>query len=64
MQGTFRVARDRETGRASATQDTAAFATFDPVTRQFIVNGIRNRRLEQLRKEVEAALGEKAGRAE
>lgn len=64
MQGTFRVARERETGRASATQDTAAFATFDPVTRQFVVSGIRNRRLEQLRKEVETALHQKTGRAE
>ena len=64
MQGTFRVARDRETGLASATQDTAGFATFDPVTRQFVVSGIRNRRVEQLRLEVEAALHEKAGRPE
>jgi hypothetical protein len=64
MQGTFRVARERDTSRASTTQDTAAFATFDPVTRQFTVSGIRNRRVEQLRKEVEAALGENTGRAE
>lgn len=63
MQGTFRLARDPETGRASATQDTAAFATFDPVTRQFVVSGIRNLRLEQLRNEVEAAMRENAGRA-
>jgi hypothetical protein len=64
MQGTFRVARNRESGWESATQDTAALATFDPVTRQFSVSGIRNRRVEQLRNEVEAALHEKTGRAE
>ncbi len=64
MQGTFRIALERGTGQAAVTQDTAAFATFDPMTRQFVLSGIRNRRVEQLRKEVEAALREKPGRAE
>ena len=64
MQGTFRIGRERATGRECATQDTTAFATFDPVTRRFVVNGIRNQRIEDLRAEVDRALNEKAARSE
>jgi hypothetical protein len=55
-QGTFRVSRDSAGTEAYVTQDTASFATFDPVTRQFHATGIRHMRLESFRAQVEAAL--------
>jgi hypothetical protein len=55
-QGTFRVRRDPATGRESATQDTASFATFDPVTRRFEAAGIRGAPLDMLHARVDAAL--------
>ena len=60
-QGTFRIHRDRATGRESATQDTASFATFDPVTRRFEAAGIRHASPDALRARVDAALGRAKG---
>ena len=41
-QGTFRIARDSETGMETVTQDSAAVPVFDPRTRRFQHGGIRN----------------------
>lgn len=41
-QGTFRVARDARTGVEAVTQDSAATPLFDPQTRRFVHDGIRN----------------------
>lgn len=41
-QGTFRVARDAQTGLETVTQDSAAGSLFDPRTRAFRRGGIRN----------------------
>src|SRR5258707_6420540 len=41
-QGTFRIARDPQTGMERVTQDSAAAPIFDPRTRQFQHGGIRN----------------------
>lgn len=41
-QGTFRIARDAQTGVETVTQDSAATPIFDPSTRQFRHGGIRN----------------------
>jgi hypothetical protein len=62
VQGTFRIRLDPRTGRESAVQDTADFATFDPATRRFEANGIRNVPLDALRAQVDAARREQAGR--
>lgn len=40
QEGTFRVRRDPGAGEASVTQDSAAFATLDPVARRFQTDGI------------------------
>lgn len=61
-QGTFRIQRDPAAGRESVTQDTASFATFDPVTRRFEATGIRNLPIEVFRAQVEAALESKTRR--
>ena len=60
-QGTFRIKRDPRTGKASATQDSAAFATFDPVTRQFQVEGIERMPLNTLRARIALLLRAGAG---
>lgn len=41
-QGTFRVARDAGTGSETVTQDAAAVPLFDPQSRRFVHEGIRN----------------------
>ena len=61
MQGTFRVALDRRTSSALITQDTAAFATFDPATKKFDATGIRGVALEDFHRRVSEALAQSAG---
>lgn len=56
MQGTFRVRRDRGSGSASVTQDTAGFSTFDSATRRFEASGIRGVSLNAFRTAVAVAL--------
>ena len=41
-QGTFRIARNPETGAETVTQDSAAMPVFDPQKQQFRRDGIRN----------------------
>lgn len=45
-QGTFRITRDARTGVETVTQDSAAMPVFEPSTRSFRRDGIRNLRLE------------------
>lgn len=61
-QGSFRVRRDRSSGRESVTQDSASFATFDPVSRRFESVGIRGLPIELLRGQVDAALNAESRR--
>jgi hypothetical protein len=56
QEGTFRIRRDAHTGEENATQDTASLATFNPQTRRFETNGVRNLPVDSLRKQVDAAL--------
>src|SRR5262249_14510589 len=60
-QGTFRIARDGPTAGETVTQDTASFATFDPVTRRFEASGIRHLSLASFRARVDAALRASGG---
>jgi hypothetical protein len=41
-QGTFRIARNADTGTETVTQDSALLPIFDPRTRTFRHGGIRN----------------------
>jgi hypothetical protein len=41
VQGTFRIAHNPTTGEEIVTQDTAAFAVFDPASQRFEATGIR-----------------------
>jgi hypothetical protein len=55
-QGTLRIHRDHRISEENATQDSSSVATFDPATRRFEAQGIRNLALGDLRARVEAAL--------
>jgi hypothetical protein len=60
-QGTFRIRRGAAPGPENVTQDTASFATFDPATRRFAAEGIRNVPLEAFHARVDAALRASSG---
>jgi len=62
QQGAFRIRRDAHLDAETVTQDTAAFATFDPATRQFKAAGIRSLPLATFRAQVAAALRARATR--
>jgi hypothetical protein len=55
-QGAFRIHRDARTGRATVTQDSAALAVFDPHTRAFRRDGLRNVPLENFEQRLRNAL--------
>jgi hypothetical protein len=61
VQGTFRIHRDTRSGAEIVVQDTAAFDTYDPATRQFNAEGIRNLSVAALRLRVQSALSAQAG---
>jgi hypothetical protein len=61
VQGTFRVHRDTRSGAEVVVQDTAAFDTYDPATRRFDADGIRNLPVAALRLRVQSALAAQSG---
>jgi len=56
-QGTFRVKQDARSAEPVVTQDTAEFATFDPVTRRFEAAGIARMPLSAFRALIAESLG-------
>ena len=54
-QGILRIRREPGTSAENATQDSASVATFDPATRRFEAQGIRNFPLDALRSRIDAA---------
>ncbi len=60
-QGTFRIHRSQRDSQEIVTQDTAAFAAFDPRLRSFTSLGARDVPLETFRAQVIAALRDRAG---
>jgi hypothetical protein len=61
VQGTFRISREPRTGTQSVTQDSSAFAVFDPATRSFRTEGIHRMRVEEFRGRVASAIARSAG---
>jgi len=61
VQGTFRIRQDVRSGAEIVVQDTAAFETYDPVTRRFDAEGIRNLSVAGLRLSVQSALDTQSG---
>jgi hypothetical protein len=63
VEGTFRIARDVRTGAETVTQDSGAYAVFDPAARTFRSDGIRRMPLEEFRARVAAAVARSKGTA-
>ncbi len=61
VEGTFRLARYLHTGRETVTQDSSAFAVFDPATRSFTTEGIRQMPVEEFRARVAQAIARPQG---
>ena len=55
-QGTFRIRRNARTGTETVTQDSAQTAIFDPQTKQFTQQGVRNLRVDFFREKVQEEL--------
>jgi hypothetical protein len=60
VEGTFRISRDTRAGVETVTQDSSAFAVFDPAARAFRREGIRRMPIEEFRAQVSASI-ERAG---
>ena len=56
VEGSFRISRDPRTGSETVTQDSSAFAVFDPATRAFHTEGIRRMPLEEFHARIAAAI--------
>jgi hypothetical protein len=61
VQGTFRIRQDARSGAEIVVQDTAAYETYDPMTRRFDAGGIRNLSLAALQLRVQTALDAQSG---
>jgi hypothetical protein len=61
VQGTFRIHHEARSGVETVMQDTAAFDTYDPATRQFASEGIRDLSVAALRLRVQSALAAQSG---
>jgi hypothetical protein len=56
VEGTFRISRDARTGAETVTQDSSAFAVFDPSIRAFRSEGIRRMPIEEFRARIAASI--------
>jgi hypothetical protein len=61
VQGTFRIAQDHA-GNEIVTQDSSAFAVFDPGSRAFRTEGIRRMPMEEFRRQLALATSRAEGR--
>jgi hypothetical protein len=56
VEGTFHISRDARARTETITQDSSAFAVFDPATRAFRSEGIRHMPLEEFRAVIAASI--------
>lgn len=54
--GTFRITREKQTGRETVRQDAGGVTLFDPATRQFQPGGMRQMELREFRRQLSAAI--------
>jgi hypothetical protein len=54
--GTFRIAREKRSGRETVTQDAAGVSLFDPATRQFRAGSVRRMDGQEFRRQLDAAI--------
>ena len=53
--GAFRIRRNQRTGEETVTQDSSAMAVFDPASRRFVTEGIRDLPLGEFRRRLAVA---------
>jgi hypothetical protein len=53
--GAFRIRRNDRTGEETVTQDSSTLAVFDPVSRRFLIEGIRDLPLGEFRRRLTVA---------
>jgi hypothetical protein len=56
VEGTFRISRDPRTGNQTVTQESSAFAVFDPATRTFRTEGIHRMPMDEFRGQLATAI--------
>jgi hypothetical protein len=54
--GAFRIRRNERTGEETVTQDSSAMAVFDPSSRRFVTDGIRDLPLGEFRRRLAVAI--------
>ncbi len=62
VQGTFRISRDPRTGNQTVTQDSSAFAVFDPATRTFRTEGVHRMPMDEFRGRLASAVARGEGK--
>jgi hypothetical protein len=61
-EGTFRILRDPRTGNQIVTQDSSAFAVFDPPTRTFRTEGVHRMPMDEFRGRLASAVARSEGK--
>jgi hypothetical protein len=61
VQGTFRISRDPRTAMETVTQDSSAFAVFDPATRTFRTEGVHRLPVAEFRVRLASAIARHGG---
>jgi hypothetical protein len=62
VEGTFRILRDPRTGNQTVTQDSSAFAVFDPATRTFRTEGVHRMPMDEFRGRLASAVARSEGK--
>jgi hypothetical protein len=62
VEGTFRILRDPQTGNQTVTQDSSAFAVFDPATRTFRTEGVHRMPMDEFRGRLASAVARSEGK--
>jgi hypothetical protein len=62
VEGTFRISRDPRTGNQTVTQDSSAFAVFDPAMRKFRTEGVHRMPIEEFRGRLASAVARSEGK--
>jgi hypothetical protein len=62
VEGTFRISRDPRTGNQMVTQDSSAFAVFDPGSRTFRTEGVHRMAMEEFRGRLASAVARSEGK--
>jgi hypothetical protein len=61
VEGTFRISRDPRTGNQTVTQDSSAFAVFDPATKTFRTEGVHRMPIDEFRGRLASAVARSEG---